>query len=76
MLDPAPLIAAVVLHGARGPEAGRQAREVLSVSPWRFAQMLNGLIDTELALQLNPVTTHRLRRVREARQRSRSLRSA
>jgi hypothetical protein len=66
MLDLSPFVAAVVLHGARG----------LSVSPWRFAQMLNALIDTELALQLDPVTAHRLRRVREARQRSRSLRSA
>jgi hypothetical protein len=76
MLDLSPFVAAVVLHGARGPAAARQAREVLSVSPWRFAQMLNALIDTELALQLDPVTAHRLRRVREARQRSRSLRSA
>jgi hypothetical protein len=45
----------------------RAIREELDLSPVRYYQLLNALIDDERALAHAPVTVNRLRRVREAR---------
>jgi hypothetical protein len=51
-----------------GPGAKERAiREELGVSPVRYYQLLNALLDDERALAHDPVTVNRLRRVREAR---------
>ncbi|MFJ9867271.1 DUF3263 domain-containing protein [Streptomyces sp. NPDC101165] len=51
-----------------GPGAKERAvREELGLSPVRYYQLLNALLDDERALSLDPVTVNRLRRVREAR---------
>lgn len=81
MLDPAPLLAASILsiEARTYLHAGikeQQVRQSFGWSMTRYAQRLNTLIDSELALQIDSVTTRRLQRVRESRQRSRSLRSA
>ena len=81
MHDPTPIAAAIALdvEAKTWMYVGvkeRVVRECLGLSLTGFYQFVNRLIDTELALQLDPVSTHRLRRVRDARQRSRSLRSA
>lgn len=81
MIDLRPLIAASMLSieswwwSSRGEYLN--ATDALGFSsPMRYALELNKLIDTELALQLDPTTTYRLRAKRERYQRSRSLRSA
>jgi hypothetical protein len=51
-----------------GPGAKERAiRERLGISPTRYYQLLNALIDDPRALALDPVTVNRLRRVRERR---------
>ncbi|PCG84001.1 hypothetical protein CIB93_21505 [Streptomyces sp. WZ.A104] len=51
-----------------GPGAKERAiREELAISPVRYYQLLNALIDDERALREDPVTVNRLRRVRDAR---------
>ena len=51
-----------------GPGAKERAiREELGIAPVRYYQLLNALIDDERALREDPVTVHRLRRVRDAR---------
>ncbi|MFF5534265.1 DUF3263 domain-containing protein [Streptomyces cinerochromogenes] len=51
-----------------GPGAKERAiREELDLSPVRYYQLLNALLDDERALAHDPVTVHRLRRIREAR---------
>ncbi|UFR03783.1 MULTISPECIES: DUF3263 domain-containing protein [Streptomyces] len=51
-----------------GPGAKERAiREELGLSPVRYYQLLNALLDDERALAHDPVTVHRLRRIREAR---------
>ncbi|MEU1009525.1 DUF3263 domain-containing protein [Streptomyces sp. NPDC088810] len=51
-----------------GPGAKERAiREELDLSPVRYYQLLNALLDDERALAHDPVTINRLRRVREAR---------
>jgi hypothetical protein len=79
MFDLSPFVAAFIL----GTESvvwtfpgnkETHVRRHLDVSMTRYTQILNALIDTELALQLDPVTTRRLQRVRDARQLSRSVR--
>ncbi|OIK26929.1 hypothetical protein VT52_013990 [Streptomyces malaysiense] len=51
-----------------GPGAKERAiREDLHLSPVRYYQLLNALLDDERALSHDPVTVNRLRRVREAR---------
>ena len=63
---------AVLAFAARGwPSPGakeRAIRERLGISPVRYYQLLNALLDDEDALAHDPVTVNRLRR---ARQRSR-----
>ncbi|HEY9437176.1 MAG TPA: DUF3263 domain-containing protein [Streptomyces sp.] len=51
-----------------GPGAKERAiREQLGISPVRYYQLLNALIDDRRALAADPVTVNRLRRVREAK---------
>lgn len=51
-----------------GPGAKERAiRERLGISPTRYYQLLNALLDDPRALAHDPVTVNRLRRVREAR---------
>ncbi|MCC3770373.1 DUF3263 domain-containing protein [Streptomyces sp. UNOC14_S4] len=45
----------------------RAIREELGLTPTRYYQLLNALLDDEAALAFDPVTVNRLRRVREAR---------
>ncbi|GLW49721.1 hypothetical protein Stsp02_53820 [Streptomyces sp. NBRC 14336] len=45
----------------------RAIREELDLSPVRYYQLLNALLDDPRALAHDPVTVNRLRRVREAR---------
>ncbi|WP_328943373.1 DUF3263 domain-containing protein [Streptomyces sp. NBC_00250] len=55
-----------------GPGAKeRVVRESLGLSPTRYYQLLNALLDDPRALAHDPVTVNRLRRVREERQRRR-----
>lgn len=55
-----------------GPGAKERAiREGLGISPVRYYQLLNALIDDERALREDPVTVNRLRRLRDARRRRR-----
>ncbi|MFF9280159.1 DUF3263 domain-containing protein [Streptomyces griseosporeus] len=51
-----------------GPGAKERAiREELGLSPVRYYQLLNALLDDERALAHDPVTVNRLRRIRESR---------
>ncbi|MFI8001652.1 DUF3263 domain-containing protein [Streptomyces sp. NPDC086010] len=51
-----------------GPGAKERAiREELDMSPVRYYQLLNALLDDRRALAEDPVTVNRLRRVRDAR---------
>ncbi|MEU1511877.1 DUF3263 domain-containing protein [Streptomyces sp. NPDC005811] len=51
-----------------GPGAKERAvREELDLSPVRYYQLLNALLDDPRALAHDPVTVNRLRRVRETR---------
>ncbi|MFF3289347.1 DUF3263 domain-containing protein [Streptomyces sp. NPDC003023] len=45
----------------------RAIREQLGMSPVRYYQLLNALLDDARALAHDPVTVNRLRRVRDAR---------
>ncbi|MGW8764184.1 DUF3263 domain-containing protein [Streptomyces sp. NPDC055815] len=55
-----------------GPGAKERAvRERLGLSPTRYYQLLNALLDDPRALAHDPVTVNRLRRVREEKQRRR-----
>ncbi|MEU2712420.1 DUF3263 domain-containing protein [Streptomyces sp. NPDC007205] len=61
-------ILALERRGFSGPGAKERAiREELGLSPVRYYQLLNALLDDERALALDPVTVNRLRRVRESR---------
>ncbi|WP_030221816.1 DUF3263 domain-containing protein [Streptomyces bikiniensis] len=75
---PAPLteqeraLLAVERRSWPGPGAKERAvREGLGLSPTRYYQLLNALLDDPRALAHDPVTVNRLRRVREERQRRR-----
>ncbi|CAD5964299.1 DUF3263 domain-containing protein [Streptomyces cyaneofuscatus] len=51
-----------------GPGAKeRVIREELGISPVRYFQLLNALIEDERALREDPVTVNRLRRLKAAR---------
>ncbi|MET9292031.1 DUF3263 domain-containing protein [Streptomyces sp. NPDC003077] len=51
-----------------GPGAKERAiRERLGISPTRYYQLLNALLDDPRALAHDPVTVNRLRRLRESR---------
>ncbi|MFC7306407.1 DUF3263 domain-containing protein [Streptomyces monticola] len=62
---------AVLAVERRGwPSAGvkeRAIRERLGISPPRYYQLLNALLDDPRALAHDPVTVNRLRRIRDAR---------
>jgi hypothetical protein len=61
-------VLALERRGFPGPGAKERAiREELGLSPVRYYQLLNALLDDERALAADPVTVNRLRRVREAR---------
>ncbi|MFL6143275.1 MAG: DUF3263 domain-containing protein [Labedaea sp.] len=50
----------------------REIREVFEISPTRYYQLLNGLIEKQAALAADPMLVKRLRRLRATRQRARS----
>jgi len=49
-------------------------REMFAVSPTRYYQLLNEIIDKPAALAVDPLLVRRLRRLRASRQRARSAR--
>jgi hypothetical protein len=49
-------------------------RDLFDLSPTRYYQVLNALIDSPAALSADPMLVKRLRRLRETRQRARSAR--
>ena len=49
-------------------------RELFDLSPTRYYQLLNALIDSPQALHHDPMLVKRLRRMRASRQRARSAR--
>jgi hypothetical protein len=60
-------VLAMAGHGWPSPGAKERAiRERLGMSPTRFYQLLNALLDDPRALVQDPVTVNRLRRTREA----------
>ncbi|MFJ1749763.1 DUF3263 domain-containing protein [Streptomyces sp. NPDC088116] len=61
-------VLAVEARGWPGPGAKERAvREQLGISPTRYYQLLNALLDDPRAAEHDPVTVNRLRRVRQAR---------
>ncbi|MFE7316154.1 MULTISPECIES: DUF3263 domain-containing protein [unclassified Streptomyces] len=61
-------VLAVERRSWTGPGAKERAiREQLGISPTRYYQLLNALLDDPRALEHDPVTVNRLRRVRDAR---------
>ncbi|MCM3264905.1 MULTISPECIES: DUF3263 domain-containing protein [Streptomyces] len=61
-------ILALERRGFTGPGAKERAiREQLGLSPVRYYQLLNALLDDTRALAHDPVTVNRLRRIRDAR---------
>ncbi|OEU86713.1 hypothetical protein DB35_23930 [Streptomyces abyssalis] len=60
-------VLAVERRGWSGPGAKERAiREQLDMSPTRYYQLLNALLDDPRALAHDPVTVNRLRRRRDA----------
>lgn len=51
----------------------QRIRERFDVSPTRYYQLLNAVIDGEAALAYDPMLVKRLRRLRAARQRQRAV---
>ncbi|MCA0306580.1 MAG: DUF3263 domain-containing protein [Actinobacteria bacterium] len=51
-----------------------EIRERFDISPTRYYQLLNALIDTEEALAHDPLLVKRLRRLRATRQKERTAR--
>lgn len=65
-------VLAVERRGWPGPGAKERAiRERLGISPTRYYQLLNALLDDARALAHDPVTVNRLRRRRESRRANR-----
>ncbi|MFJ7491121.1 DUF3263 domain-containing protein [Streptomyces sp. NPDC097727] len=61
-------VLAVERQSWAGPGAKERAiRERLGISPTRYYQLLNALLDDRRALEEDPVTVNRLRRVRDAK---------
>jgi hypothetical protein len=61
-------VLALERRGFTGPGVKERAiREQLGLAPVRYYQLLNALLDDRRALEHDPVTVNRLRRVREAR---------
>jgi transposase len=72
MLDPTVIAAAIALdiEGKTWLYPGVKehvVRESLGLSMTTYYQWVNRLLDTELALQLDSLTTHRLQRKRDRR---------
>ncbi|WP_327116123.1 DUF3263 domain-containing protein [Streptomyces sp. NBC_01341] len=66
--DQARAVLAMERRSWPGPGAKERAiREELDMSPVRYYQLLNALLDDRRALAEDPVTVNRLRRVRDAR---------
>ncbi|WP_316526864.1 DUF3263 domain-containing protein [Kitasatospora brasiliensis] len=66
--------AVLALEGRQWRTAGakeRAIREELGLSPTRYYQLLNALLDREEALAHAPVLVNRLHRIREARRAAR-----
>jgi hypothetical protein len=60
-------VLAVERRGWSGPGMKERAiREQLDMSPTRYYQLLNALLDDPRAIEYDPVTVNRLRRRREA----------
>nr|WP_323369034.1 DUF3263 domain-containing protein [Streptomyces alkaliterrae] len=60
-------VLAMERRGWSGPGAKERAvREELGMSPTRYYQLLNALLDDEAALRHDPVTVNRLRARRDA----------
>ncbi|WP_059006185.1 DUF3263 domain-containing protein [Streptomyces specialis] len=62
--------AVLAVARAAWPGAGakeRAIRERLGISPTRYYQLLNALLDDPRALAHDPVTVNRLRRLRDSR---------
>lgn len=60
-------VLAMERRGWPSPGAKERAiREQLDLSPTRYYQLLNALLDDPAAIRHDPVTVNRLRRVREA----------
>ncbi|MBU7597036.1 DUF3263 domain-containing protein [Streptomyces sp. P38-E01] len=60
-------VLALERRGWPGPGAKERAvREQLGLSPTRYYQLLNALLDDPAAARHDPVTVNRLRRVRDA----------
>ncbi len=60
-------------HWWKAPGAKEQSiRELFGMSPTRYYQALNALIDTQAALAADPLLVKRLRRLRAERRRHRS----
>ncbi|MEV6422264.1 DUF3263 domain-containing protein [Streptomyces sp. NPDC051662] len=65
-------VLAMERRGWPGPGAKERAiREGLGLSPTRYYQLLGALLDDPLALEHDPVTVNRLRRIRDERRRRR-----
>ncbi|QFR97779.1 DUF3263 domain-containing protein [Streptomyces tsukubensis] len=67
-------LAVLALERAGAADPGvkeRAIRERLGMSPTRYYQLLNALLDDDRAERHDPVTVHRLRRVRQARRAAR-----
>lgn len=61
-------VLALERRGFPGPGAKERAiREELGLAPVRYYQLLNALLDDRRALEHDPVTVNRLRRVRDRR---------
>lgn len=61
-------ILALERRGFGGPGAKERAiREELGLVPVRYYQLLNALLDDPRAVECDPVTVNRLRRVRDSR---------
>jgi hypothetical protein len=59
----------------RYPGAKESAiKEMFELTPARYYQLLNDLLDRPAAMQFDPMLVKRLRRMRESRQKARSAR--
>jgi hypothetical protein len=59
----------------RYPGAKESAiKEMFDLTPARYYQLLNDLLDRPAAMQFDPMLVKRLRRMRESRQKARSAR--
>ncbi|MBA8815654.1 hypothetical protein FHX48_000706 [Microbacterium halimionae] len=70
------LLAFEAQHPRHVGDKEERIRAELQVSPARYYQLLGRLIDTADALEFDPLLVHRLRRVRDADERSRRAHTA